>query len=68
MGRQDVRRGGAGQDEADNLEEFVRQCKAALEPAPFVAEVMIVERRSEDGSAVLLTKLQEQNRFSACDA
>ncbi|HEY2825451.1 MAG TPA: glycosyltransferase family 2 protein [Gemmatimonadales bacterium] len=50
-------------DEAENLEEFLRQCKAALEPQSYVGEVVIVNDGSEDGSAALLARLQEQHPF-----
>lgn len=44
-------------DEADNLTEFVRQCQAALAPAGFPYEVIIVDDGSRDGSAELLREL-----------
>src|SRR5690349_24202901 len=50
-------------DEGENLEEFVRQCQAALEPAPWVGEVVIVNDGSEDNSAAVLAKLAEQKAF-----
>lgn len=44
-------------DEADNLAEFVRQCQAALDPAGFTYEVIIVDDGSRDGSAAILRDL-----------
>jgi glycosyltransferase involved in cell wall biosynthesis len=44
-------------DEALNLPEFLRQCAAALEPAPFTFEVVVVNDGSRDDSADVLAGL-----------
>jgi glycosyltransferase involved in cell wall biosynthesis len=44
-------------DEADNLAEFVSQCQAALDPAGFTYEVIIVDDGSRDRSAAVLHEL-----------
>lgn len=44
-------------DEADNLAEFVSQCQAALDPAGFTYEVIIVDDGSGDRSATVLRDL-----------
>jgi glycosyltransferase involved in cell wall biosynthesis len=44
-------------DEADNLAEFVSQCQAALDPAGFTYEVIIVDDGSRDRSAAVLRDL-----------
>ncbi len=50
-------------DEAENLEEFVRQCKDAFAPLPYRCEVVVVNDGSEDGTADLLARLQGENAF-----
>ena len=50
-------------DEAENLEEFVKQCREALAPLPYVCEVVIVNDGSEDQSAAVLNGLVEANGF-----
>ncbi len=44
-------------DEADNLAEFVSQCQAALDPAGFSYEVIIVDDGSRDRTAAVLRDL-----------
>jgi glycosyltransferase involved in cell wall biosynthesis len=50
-------------DEAANLPEFVRQCAAALGPAGFTYEVVIVNDGSRDDSAAVLSALQAEHPF-----
>jgi glycosyltransferase involved in cell wall biosynthesis len=50
-------------DEAENLPEFVRQCAAALAPEPYACEVVVVNDGSEDDSAAVLTRLEEEHPF-----
>jgi glycosyltransferase involved in cell wall biosynthesis len=50
-------------DEAENLPEFVRQCAAALDPEPYACEVVIVNDGSEDDSAAVLARLEEEHAF-----
>jgi glycosyltransferase involved in cell wall biosynthesis len=44
-------------DEAENLEEFLKQCREALAPLPYACEVVIVNDGSEDASAETLARL-----------
>lgn len=50
-------------DEAENLPEFLRQCDAALRPAGFRFEVVVVNDGSSDRSAEVLTELQRVYPF-----
>lgn len=50
-------------DEADNLPEFVRQCAEALGPVPYACEVVIVNDGSDDDSAAVLARLQDEHPF-----
>jgi glycosyltransferase involved in cell wall biosynthesis len=50
-------------DEAENLPEFVRQCAEALGPTPYACEVVIVNDGSEDDSAAVLARLQDEHPF-----
>jgi len=50
-------------DEADNLEEFVRQCAAALGPVPYGCELIVVDDGSEDDTRTLLLGLQQRYDF-----
>jgi glycosyltransferase involved in cell wall biosynthesis len=50
-------------DEADNLPEFVRQCAEALGPEPYACEVVIVNDGSDDDSAAVLARLQDEHSF-----
>ncbi|MSR07492.1 MAG: glycosyltransferase family 2 protein [Gemmatimonadetes bacterium] len=50
-------------DEAENLAEFVRQCRDALTAVPYVCEVIIINDGSEDGSAEVLERLQKEHAF-----
>ena len=48
-------------DEAENLAELVRLCGAALEPAGFGFEVVIIDDGSTDGSARVLEDLKTRH-------
>jgi glycosyltransferase involved in cell wall biosynthesis len=50
-------------DEAENLPEFVRQAAAALQDAPFSAEVVVIDDGSTDGSWAMLQSLAERYAF-----
>lgn len=50
-------------DEADNLPAFVEQCAAALGPAGFSFEVIIVDDGSRDATAAVLEDLQGRYPF-----
>lgn len=50
-------------DEAENLAEFVTQCRAALAGVPYACEVVIVNDGSEDDSAVVLDRLAAEHPF-----
>ena len=50
-------------DEAANLPEFVSQCAAALAPAGFTYEVVVVNDGSRDESATVLAALQAEYPF-----
>jgi glycosyltransferase involved in cell wall biosynthesis len=50
-------------DEAENLPEFLRQCAAALGPAGFTYEVVVVNDGSRDGSGAVLDTLQAEHPF-----
>jgi len=50
-------------DEAANLPEFVRLCEAALAPAGFSYEVVVVNDGSRDDSAAVLAALAAQYPF-----
>lgn len=50
-------------DEADNLREFLAQCAAALGPAPFSCEVVVVDDGSVDASATVLDELSREHGF-----
>jgi glycosyltransferase involved in cell wall biosynthesis len=50
-------------DEAENLPEFVRQCAAALGPAPFSFEVVIVDDGSRDATPEVLARLAAEHSF-----
>jgi glycosyltransferase involved in cell wall biosynthesis len=50
-------------DEAENLPEFVRQCAAALGPARFAFEVVVVNDGSRDDSAAILERLRTEHAF-----
>ncbi len=50
-------------DEAPNLPEFVERCGAALGPAGFSFEVVVVDDGSRDGSDRVLRELQERFPF-----
>ena len=48
-------------DEAENLEEFIRQCRDALNPLPYNCEVVVVNDGSEDSSGDVLSRLSAAN-------
>ncbi len=50
-------------DEAENLPRFVEQCRAALEPAPFSFEVVVIDDGSRDATPTVLTELEHQYGF-----
>jgi glycosyltransferase involved in cell wall biosynthesis len=50
-------------DEADNLPEFLQRCAAALAPAGFSFEVIIVNDGSRDASDRVLRELERQYPF-----
>ncbi len=50
-------------DEAENLPEFVAQAAAALGPAPFSAEVVVVDDGSSDRTPEVLKELAAQYPF-----
>ncbi|MBM4188191.1 MAG: glycosyltransferase [Gemmatimonadetes bacterium] len=50
-------------DEAANLSEFVRQCAAALTPAGFSFEVVVVDDGSRDDTPAVLARLQAEYPF-----
>jgi glycosyltransferase involved in cell wall biosynthesis len=50
-------------DEAENLPEFLRLCRQALEPAAFSFEVIVVDDGSRDDSAEVLEDLAKQFAF-----
>lgn len=50
-------------DEAANLPEFVERCSAALGPAGFRYEVIVVDDGSRDGTDVVLRELQRRYPF-----
>ncbi len=50
-------------DEADNLPELLRLCEAALGPAPFSFEVVVVDDGSRDHTAQVLEQLKARHPF-----
>jgi glycosyltransferase involved in cell wall biosynthesis len=50
-------------DEAENLPELLRQCAAALGPAGFSFEVVVIDDGSRDRSAAVLAELRAQYPF-----
>ncbi len=50
-------------DEAENLPEFVRQCRAVLGDVPYACEVVIVNDGSEDDTGAVLERLSADHPF-----
>jgi glycosyltransferase involved in cell wall biosynthesis len=50
-------------DEAENLEEFVRQTRDALTSVPYTCELVVVNDGSEDNTAEVLGRLAAGNSF-----
>src|SRR5262245_1211291 len=50
-------------DEAENLEEFVRQTRDALTGVPYTCELVVVNDGSEDNTAEVLGRLSAGNSF-----
>jgi glycosyltransferase involved in cell wall biosynthesis len=50
-------------DEAENLDEFIRQCREALTPLPYSCEVVVVNDGSEDATGETLARLSNGNGF-----
>ena len=50
-------------DEAENLPEFLRQCKEALSEVPYSCEVVVVNDGSEDDTAAVLERLRREHPF-----
>lgn len=62
-GRVDVSILVPAKDEAENLPELVRQVRAALDPQPYVAELVVIDDGSRDDTAGLLQRLAAQHPF-----
>jgi glycosyltransferase involved in cell wall biosynthesis len=50
-------------DEAENLPEFLRQCKETLSGVPYSCEVVVVNDGSEDDTAAVLERLRREHPF-----
>jgi glycosyltransferase involved in cell wall biosynthesis len=50
-------------DEAENLPEFLKQCKDALGEVPYSCEVVVVNDGSEDDTAAVLERLRGEHPF-----
>jgi glycosyltransferase involved in cell wall biosynthesis len=50
-------------DEAENLPEFVRQMRAALNPFDYPVELIVVDDGSTDGSDAVLQRLRAEHPF-----
>ena len=62
-GRVDVSILVPAKDEAENLPELVRQVRAALDPQPYVAELVVIDDGSRDDTAGVLQRLAAQHPF-----
>jgi glycosyltransferase involved in cell wall biosynthesis len=62
-GRVDVSVLVPAKDEAENLPEFVAQCRAVLADVPYACEVVIVNDGSEDDTGAVLERLAAEHPF-----
>ncbi len=62
-GRVDVSILVPAKDEAENLPELVRQVRAALDPQPYVAELIVIDDGSRDDTPAVLHRLAAEQPF-----